>query len=105
MAKPITATPPVTGDDAERLQAELRNVCTPEETKRRIALAEKRLEATLATHQQVFAFEGTNVTTSSFGVLGWLSLKGTFCQLEVPIKVAERCQGKTFRVLVVVDDE
>jgi hypothetical protein len=55
MAKPITATPPVTGEDAERLQAELRNVCTPEEAKRRQRLASERLARTLGEKRVLFA--------------------------------------------------
>jgi hypothetical protein len=44
MARPIEATPTLTGEDAERLQRDLANVCSPEEQRRRIEYA-KRLRA------------------------------------------------------------
>lgn len=39
MAKPIEATPPVTGEEAEELLRQLKVVCSPEEAARRLHMA------------------------------------------------------------------
>lgn len=36
MAKPIEPTPPLEGEEAEKLLAELKDVCSPEEAARRL---------------------------------------------------------------------
>lgn len=42
MARPIEATPTLYDQDAERLLADLEDVCTPEEAMRRIQQAKKQ---------------------------------------------------------------
>ena len=39
VAKPIEATPPVTGEEAEALLRQLKVVCSPEEAARRLQMA------------------------------------------------------------------
>lgn len=41
MASPIQPTPDLEGDDADRLLADLLNVCSPEEAQRRIEWAKR----------------------------------------------------------------
>lgn len=43
MARPIEPTPPIVGEDAERLLAQLEQVAPPEEVARRIEEAERFL--------------------------------------------------------------
>ncbi len=43
MAKPIQPTPPLEGEDAERLLRDLENVCTTEEAARRVEWARRQL--------------------------------------------------------------
>jgi hypothetical protein len=43
MASPIEATPTLYGRDAERLLADLENVCSPEEAARRIKYAREQV--------------------------------------------------------------
>lgn len=47
MARPIEPTPPLDVEDSERLLSELEHVCSPEEAKRRVRMAEKRLTEVL----------------------------------------------------------
>jgi len=44
MARQIEATPEVSGEDAEQILREIKNVCSPEEVKRRVEKAKKFLE-------------------------------------------------------------
>lgn len=43
MARPIEPTPPLTGEDAERLLADLMHTCSVEEAQRRIDMAKQKL--------------------------------------------------------------
>jgi hypothetical protein len=45
MARPIETTPVLNVDDSARLASDLREVCSPQEADRRIALAQERLAA------------------------------------------------------------
>lgn len=45
MAKPIESTPPLEGEDAGRLLADLEKRCSPEEMRRRVEAAKKSLDA------------------------------------------------------------
>jgi hypothetical protein len=44
VAKPIEATPPVTGEEAEELLRQLKVVCSPEEAARRLEMAQRYWE-------------------------------------------------------------
>lgn len=43
MARPIESTPVLDGEDADKLLAELENVCPPDEAERRVDAARKLL--------------------------------------------------------------